>query len=132
MAVANGYKNVYWMRDGINGWKKAGYATEGNPELLEALIAVNKHDFAALIIIEGHARKSKNCTFVDFRDKVKFKKGHVKGANHVDYDNMFSKPMMEELSKSNSLIIIHDVPAVADVIAATLKLMDYPNVYILK
>jgi hypothetical protein len=56
LAVANGYKNVYWMKDGINGWKKAGYATEGNPELLEALIAVNKNDFAALIITEGCCR----------------------------------------------------------------------------
>ncbi len=132
MAVANGYKNVYWMKDGINGWKKAGYATEGSPELLEALIAVNKNDFAALIITEGDAGKLKNCTFVDFRDEAKFKKGHVKGANYVDYGNMFSKPMMEELNKSNALIIIHDVPAVAGVIAATLKLMDYPDVYILK
>ena len=132
MAVANGYKNVYWMRDGIKGWKKAGYATEGNPALLEALIAVNKNNFAALVITEKDAKKLKNCTFVDFRDEAKFKKGHAKGANHVDYSNMFSKPMMEELNKSNSLIIIHDVPAVAGVIAATLKLMDYPNVYILK
>jgi len=120
------------MKDGINGWKKAGYATEGNPELLEALIAVIKNDFAALIITEGDAGKLKNCTFVDFRDETQFKKGHVKGANYVDYGNMFSKPMMEELNKSNTLIIIHDVPAVAGVIAATLKLMDYPNVYILK
>ena len=120
------------MKDGINGWKKAGYATEGNPELLEALIAVNKNDFAALIITEEDARKLKNCTFVDFRDEGEFKKGHVMGANHVDYSNMFSKPMMEELNKSNCLIIIHDVPAVAGVITATLKLMDYPNVYILK
>ena len=120
------------MRDGINGWKKAGYATKGNPELLDALIAVNKNDFATLIITESDAKKLKNCRFVDFRDEAKFKKGHVKGANYVDYSNMFSKPMMEELNKSNSLIIIHDVPAVAGVIAATLKLMDYPNVYILK
>jgi len=132
LAVANGYKNVYWMRDGIKGWKKAGYATGGNPELLEDLIAVNKNDFAALIITEGDARKLNNCTFVDFRDETKFKKDHIKGGNHVDYSNMFSKPMMEELNKSNSLIIIHDVPAVAGVIATTLKLMDYPDVYILK
>ena len=119
------------MRDGINGWKRAGYATEGNPDLLEVLVAVNKNDFAALIT-EGDAGKIENCTFVDFRDEAKFKKGHIKGANHVDYSNMFSKPMMEELNKSNTLIIVHDVPAVAGVIAATLKLMDYPNVYILK
>ena len=132
MAVTNGYKNVYWMKDGIKGWKKAGYVTKGALELLEALIAVNKVDFAALLITESDAGKLKNCAFVDFRDKAKFKKGHVKGANHVDYANMFSKPMMEELNKSNSLIVIHDVPAVAGVIAATLKLMDYPNVYILK
>ena len=132
MAVANGYKNVYWMKDGIKGWKKAGYATVGSPELLESLIVVNKNDFAALIITETEARKLKNCTFVDFRDEAKFKKGHIKGANHVDYSNMFSKPMMEELNKSNNLIIIHDVPAVAGVIAATLKLMDYPDVYILE
>ncbi len=46
--------------------------------------------------------------------------------------DMFSKPMMEELNKSNSLIIIHDVLEVAGVIAATLKLMEYPDVYILK
>jgi len=132
LAVADGYKNVYWMKDGINGWKKAGFATEGNPELLDALIAVNKNDFAALIITKVDAEKLKNCTFVDFRDEAKFKKAHIKGANHVDYSNMFSKPMMEELNKSNTLIIIHDVSAVAGVIAATLKLMDYPNVYILK
>jgi len=120
------------MRDGIKGWKKAGYATEGALELLEALIAVNKNDFAGLIITQGEAGNLENCTFVDFRNKEKFDKGHIKGANHVDYGNMFSKPMMEELNKSNSLVIIHDVPAVAGVIAATLKLMDYPNVYILK
>ncbi len=132
MAVTNGYKNVYWMRDGIKGWKKAGYATEGKLELLEDLIAVNKNDFAALIITEGDARKLKNCTFVDFRDEAKFKKGHVNGANYVDYSDMFSKPMMEELNKSNSLIIIHDVPEDAGVIAVTLKLMDYPDIYILK
>ena len=120
------------MRDGIKGWKKAGYATEGAPELLEALMAVNKNNFAELIITEKAARKLKNCTFVDFRDKAKFEKTHVEGANHVDYCNMFSKPMMEELNKSNSLIIIHDNPSVSGVIFATLKLMDYPNVYILK
>lgn len=120
------------MRDGIKGWKKAGYATVGNTELLEDLIAVNKKDFCSLIINEADARKLKNCTFVDFRDETKYKKCHVNGANHVDYGNMFSKPMMEELNKSNNLVIIHDVPAVAGVIAMTLKLMDYPDVYILK
>ena len=93
---------------------------------------MNNTDFTALIISEGDARKLKNCTFVDFRDKAKFKKGHVDGANHVDSNDMFSKPMMEELNKSNSLIIIHDVPAEAGAIAVTLKLMDYPNIYILK
>jgi|GEM_PF-3026384 len=45
------------------------------------------------------------CTFVDFRDKAKFEKGHIEGANHVVYSDMFSKPMMEELNKSNSLVI---------------------------
>jgi rhodanese-related sulfurtransferase len=120
------------MKDGIKGWKAAGYDTEGNPELLEALIAVNQCDFAAQIISEEDARKLKACAFVDFRDEDKFKQGHMNGARHVDYNNMFSKPMMEELNKSNSLVIVHDVPEVAGVIAATLKLMDYPNIYILK
>ena len=120
------------MRDGIKGWKKAGYSTEGRLELLNDLIDVNKIDFGALLITEKDAKKLKNCTFVDFRDKSKYDKDHIKGANHVDYSDMFSKPMMEELNKSNSLIIIHDVQAVAGVIAVTLKLMDYPDVYILK
>ena len=120
------------MREGIKGWMKQGYPTEGNPELLEALIAVNNNDFAALVITEQAARKLKNCTFVDFRDNAKFNKGHIKDARHVDYGNMFSKPMMEKLNKSNSLVIIHDLPEVAGVIATTLKLMDYPDVYILK
>jgi rhodanese-related sulfurtransferase len=73
----------------------------------------------------------KNCTFVDFRDKSRYDLDHIKGANHVDYGNMFSKPMMEELNKSNRLIVIHDTQAVAGFIAMTLKLMDYPDVYIL-
>ena len=132
MAVANGYKNVYWMRDGINGWKNAGYATVGKLDLLNDLIDVNKNDFSALLITEKDARMLKSCCFVDFREKSKYEQNHIKGANHVDYSNMFSKPMMEELNKSNSLVIIHDVQAVAGVIAVTLKLMDYPNVYILE
>ncbi len=35
-------------------------------------------------------------------------------------------------NKSNHLVIIHDTLKVAGVIAATLKRMDYPAVYILK
>jgi rhodanese-related sulfurtransferase len=132
LAVDNGYENVYWMRDGIKGWKEAGYPTEGRPELLDELIEVNKIDFSELLITEDDARKLEDCTFVDFRDKSKYEKDHIKGANHVVYSEMFSKPMMEELNKSNSLIIIHDVEEVAGVIAMTLKLMDYPDVYILE
>lgn len=120
------------MRDGIKGWNTKGYATEGSLELLEALIAVNKNDFTSSIISEKEARKLINCTFVDFRDKSKYEKNHVKDSNHVEYGNMFSKPMMEELNKSNSLVIVHDEQAVAGVIATTLKLMDYPSVYILE
>ncbi len=120
------------MRDGIKGWKNAGYPIEGNPELLEDLKQLNKNDFADLLVTEDEARKLKNFAFVDFRDQEKFDEGHIKGARHVDYNNMFSKPMMEELNKSDSLVIIHDAPVVQGVIAATLKLMDYPDVYILK
>ncbi|WP_300669893.1 rhodanese-like domain-containing protein [Desulfoluna sp.] len=120
------------MKDGIKGWKKAGYSTVGDQALLDALIAVNKNNFADFIVAEDDARKLKNCTFVDFRDEAEYKKSHVRGAKHVDYSNMFSKPMMEELNKSNSLVIVHDVTAVAGVIASTLKLMDYPDVYILE
>jgi rhodanese-related sulfurtransferase len=120
------------MRDGINGWKNAGYATVGKLDLLNDLIDVNKIDFSTLLITEKDAQRLKNCCFVDFREKSKYEQNHIKGANHVDYSNMFSKPMMEELNKSNSLVIVHDVQAVAGVIAVTLKLMDYPNVYILE
>ena len=104
----------------------------GEAALLDALIAVNKNDLASLLVSEGDVKKQKNCTFVDFRDQAKFDKGHIEGAKHVNYSDMFSHPMMEQLNKSNSLIIVHDVPAVAGVIASTLKMMDYPNVYILK
>ena len=69
MAVANGYKNVYWMRDGIKGWKNVGYATVGKSDLLNDLIDVNKTDFSALLITEKDARRLKNCCFVDFREK---------------------------------------------------------------
>ena len=120
------------MRDGIKGWKNAGYATVGRPELLNDLIDINKTDFATLLITENEARNLNNCTFVDFRDESKYNQFHVKDANHVDYSNMFTKPMMEELNKSNSLVVIHDIQAVAGVIAGTLKLMEYPDVYILK
>ncbi|MCK4486895.1 MAG: rhodanese-like domain-containing protein [Desulfobacterales bacterium] len=99
---------------------------------MHALKHLSKSDFAKWIISEGAARKLKRPAFVDFRDETKFKKSHIKGARHVDYNNMFSKPMMEELNKSNSLIIIHDTPELAGVIALTLKLMDYPHIYILK
>ncbi|MFN2437382.1 MAG: rhodanese-like domain-containing protein, partial [Desulfotignum sp.] len=90
------------MRDGIKGWKQAGNPIVGEPELLEALIEVNKNDFAALLISEADAKKLKNCTFVDFRDKSKYEKGHIEGANYVDYSDMFSYPMMEELNKDKT------------------------------
>ena len=120
------------MRDGINGWKEAGYPVVEDVKLLNDLIDLNKNDFKAICLYEKDARKLKNCTFVDFRDRAAYDQSHIKEANHVDYADMFSKPMMEELNKSNSLVIIHDNQAVAGVIAATLKLMDYPDVYILK
>lgn len=120
------------MRDGINGWKEVGYPTKDRGKLLNDLIDVNKIDFEALLVSEKEARQLEDCTFVDFREKSKYEKSHVEGANHVDYSDMFSKPMMEELNKSNSLVVIHDVPEVAGVIAMTLKLMDYPDVYIYK
>ena len=118
------------MRDGIKGWKNAGYETVDRLDLLNDLIEVNKTDFTDLLITEEEGRRLKNCTFVDFRDKSKYDQKHIKGANHVDYSDMFSKPMMEELNKSNSLIVVHDVQAVAGFVAMTLKLMDYPDVYI--
>lgn len=131
--MKNGYKNVYWMRDGINGWKEAGYPVVDNQELLKALVQVHEeNDFSGLLVTEKEARKLENCNFVDFRDKENYNKKHIKDARHVEYKDMFSKPMQEELNKSNHLVIIHDQPVEQGVIAATLKLMDYPHVYILK
>ena len=133
MAVADGYKNVYWMRDGIKGWARAFYPTVLDGQaLLHPLMRFSNSNFAKCFISEEAARKLKRHRFVDFRDKAKFKKHHVNGARHVDYDDMFSKPMMEELNKRDNLIIIHDIPEVAGAIALTLKVMDYPRVYILK
>lgn len=121
------------MRDGIKGWAKAFHPTDlSDQKLLHGLMRLSKSDFDKCIISEKAAKKLHRHRFVDFRDKAKFEKHHVKGARHVDYDDMFSKPMMEELDKTNSLIVIHDVPEVAGVIALTLKLMDYPSVNILK
>lgn len=101
-------------------------------KLLADLTEVNKLDFAAMVISEDNARKLNNLALVDFREKTAFEKGHLDGAHFVDYGQMFTKPMMEELNKSNNLVIVHDRPEVAGVIAMTLKLMDYPAVYILQ
>ena len=121
------------MRDGIKGWARAFLPTVLDGQtLLHPLKRCSNSNFAKCTITEQAARRLKRYAFVDFRDEAKFKKHHVKGARHVDYDDMWSKPMMEELNKRNNLIIIHDVPEVAGAIALTLKVMDYPRVYILK
>lgn len=120
------------MRDGKKGWLEKGYSVVNQKAILDKLIQVNDKDLKSIIISDDAAKKLSNYTFVDFRSKDKYDTGHVEGANHVDYPNMFTKPMMEELNKSNSLVIIHDVPQVAGVIAATLKMMEYPSVYILQ
>ena len=73
------------MRDGIKGWKKAGYPVVSQEALLNNLIDLNKIDFAAATVSEADARKLSNSTLVDFRDKALYDKGHVEGANHVDY-----------------------------------------------
>ncbi len=130
--MTDGYTNIFWMRDGIKAWKEAGYPVVTNQELLDALITINNEDTKASIINETEARKLSKCTFVDFRSKPAFDSGHIDGATHVDYPDMFTKPMMEFLNKSNNLVIIHDTPQIAGTIATTLKLMDYPSVHILQ
>ncbi|MEA1966607.1 MAG: rhodanese-like domain-containing protein [Thermodesulfobacteriota bacterium] len=121
------------MRDGIKGWARAFLPTVLDDQaLLYPLMGSSNSDFAKCLISEHDARELKRYSFVDFRNETKFKKHHVKGARHVDYDDMWSKPMMEELNKRDNLIIIHDIPEVAGAIALTLKVIDYPRVYILK
>ena len=90
----------------------------------------NQNNPAAWSIGIDQAKALRNSVLVDFRSADKLEKGHVENAIHIHYEELWTLANLEKLNKSKELVIIHDDPVVAGVLALSFRLLDY-RTYIL-
>jgi rhodanese-related sulfurtransferase len=123
--VSAGYKNVNWMRVGIKGWHKAFYATASDSKVFMALMDLNQSDPVNWVIEKSRTKSLKNPTFLDLRSLEQFDQGHVAGAIHIPYADLWTFDNLEKLNKSRDIVLIFDNPVVAGALALTLRLLGY-------
>lgn len=118
------------MRVGMKGWMDAFFAIETDSKLLQNIMFANQSNSAAWIIGIDKAKALRNPVLVDFRSADKFEKRHVENAVNIPYEELWTFANLEKLNKSKELVIIHDDPVVAGVLAVSFRLLEY-RTYIL-
>jgi rhodanese-related sulfurtransferase len=118
------------MRVGTKGWMDAFFAIDTDSKLLQNIMFANQNNPAAWSIGIDQAKALRNPVMVDFRSADKYEKEHVENAINIPYDELWTFANLEKLNKSKELVIIHDDPAVAGVLALSFRLLDY-QAYIL-
>jgi len=101
-AIKMGYKNVYWYREGIEGWKNAGYPTQYN-------LALPKEPLPPKDPSELYRQleNKEDILLVDIRDEETRKKyGRISGITiHLPLYRLHS--LYHELPK-NKLLVVYD------------------------
>ncbi len=102
IALKMGYKNVYWYREGIEGWKKAGYSTQYNLELPKEPLPPKEP--AELF---KQLKNKEEIVLVDIRDEATRKKfGSISGVTiHLPLYRLHN--LYSELPK-NKLLVVYD------------------------
>ena len=118
------------MRVGTKGWMDAFFSIDTDSRLLQNIMFANQNNPAAWSIGIDQAKALRNPVLVDFRSADKFEKGHVENAINIPYEELWTLANLEKLNKSKELVIIHDDPVVAGVLALSFRLLDY-RTYIL-
>lgn len=100
-AVKLGYTDVYWYRDGIKGWKKAGHT------LKVKLPFLNEKDTSGIDpkALNNLLATDKNAILVDIRDEPSKKKFGRIGAFTIDYPIYRLNKLMSELPKYKTLVL---------------------------
>jgi rhodanese-related sulfurtransferase len=118
------------MRVGMKGWMDAFFAIETDSRLLQNIMFANQSNPVERVIGIDKAKALRNPVLIDFRSADKFKEGHVENAVNIPYDELWTFDNLEKLNKSKELVIIHDDPVVAGVLAVSFRLLEY-RTYIL-
>ena len=113
------------MRVGMKGWMDAFFAIETDSKLLQNIMFANQSNPALWVIGIDKVKTLKNPVLVDFRSADKFEKGHVENAVNIPYEELWTFDNLEKLNKSKELVIIHDNPVVAGVLAVSFRLLEY-------
>jgi len=114
----------------MKGWMDAFFAIETDSKLLQNIMFANQSNPAAWGIGIDQAKALRNPVLVDFRSVDKFEKGHVENAINIPYEELWTFANLEKLNKSKELVITHDDPMVASVLAVSFRLLEY-RTYIL-
>ncbi|MBW2604582.1 MAG: rhodanese-like domain-containing protein [Deltaproteobacteria bacterium] len=114
----------------MKGWMDAFLAIETDSKLLQNIMLANQNNPAEWVIGIDQAKALRNPTLVDFRSADKFEKEHVENAVNIPYEELWAFANLEKLNKSKELVIIHDDPVVAGILAVSFRLLEY-RTYIL-
>jgi 3-mercaptopyruvate sulfurtransferase SseA len=118
------------MRVGMKGWMDAFFAIETDSKLLQNIMFANQINTAAWVIGIDKVKTLRNPVLVDFRSADKFENGHEENAVNIPYEELWTFDNLEKLNKSKELVIIHDDPVVAGVLAISFRVLEY-RTYIL-
>lgn len=102
IAIKMGHQNVYWYREGIKGWKKAGYDTQYNLELpKEPLPPIEPSELFQRL------QNKEEIILIDIRDEATRKKlGKISGVTiHLPLYRLHN--LYRELPR-NKLLVVYD------------------------
>ena len=100
-AVKLGYTQVYWYRDGIKGWKKAGHKLKVKLPFLNEACKAGMDPKALHTVLST----DKETILVDIRDEPSKKKFGRIDAFTIDYPIYRLNKLMSELPKHKSLVL---------------------------
>ena len=103
-AVELGYAKVYWYRDGIKGWKKAGNTLKVKLPFLneKSTTGIDPKELNKLLSTD------KNAILVDIRGEASIKKFGRIGAFTIDYPIYRLNKLMSELPK-HKFLVLYDI-----------------------
>jgi len=102
IAIKMGHQNVYWYREGLNGWKTAGYPTQYNLQLPEEPLPPKEPSELFKLL-----QNKEEIILIDIRDEVTRKKlGRISGVTiHLPLYRLHN--LYRELPR-NKLLVVYD------------------------
>ena len=122
LAVEMGYQNVFWYKDGLKGWKKAGYPTSYTIKMLQ-----DPPKPIGPAVLKTMLDSKDTIFLVDIRDNTsKQKFGFIKGRT-LDYPMYRLHSLYYEMPKTKQLVIYDIRGKQAPTAARYLLYQGYPS-----